>query len=115
MSNEKRKRIILVDDDPGVRDVITIILERVGYEVAVSTNGSCILEPVGPHPDAYLIDTQLQSVDGLNLCRHLKHATATQSIPVVMVSATCTYRNWRRKQAQMLPLRSLSISLRCKI
>lgn len=83
-----KKRVLIADDDEGIRDVLTMILERAGYEVELWPNGSFIHEQSERYPDIYLIDRQMPDSDGLDVCRQLKLNETTRSIPVIMISAT---------------------------
>jgi DNA-binding response OmpR family regulator len=82
-----RKKIMVIDDDPAIRDVLRIILEQAAYEVDTSEDGNEILKNNFSKPDLFLIDRLLSGTDGLELCRHLKHDESTKNIPVVMISA----------------------------
>jgi DNA-binding response OmpR family regulator len=84
----KKKRILIVEDDPGVQDVFKIILEKAGFEAIVYSDGSDIIENKFEHPDLILLDKQLSGIDGLDICRHLKGQETTKHIPVIMTSAT---------------------------
>jgi len=83
-----KKKILIVEDDTGVLDVLRIILERAGFQVSVLTRGESILQDDFEHPDLILLDKQLSGVDGLDICRHLKTRAATKHIPIIMTSAT---------------------------
>lgn len=83
-----KKRILIADDDESIRDVLTMILERAGYEVELKTDGSFIHEQTERYPDIYLIDRQMPDTDGLEVCKQLKRNETTRSIPVIMISAT---------------------------
>ena len=83
-----RKKILITDDDPGIRDVFRIILEKAGYEVQLYTSGLAIMEDRFEHPDIFLLDRQLPGIDGLQICRYLKSKETTRSIPVIIVSAS---------------------------
>jgi len=67
-----KKRILLTDDDAGIRDSIGMMLEYAGYEPLVYSNGNDLLEGNYPKPDLFLLDKQLAGVSGLDICRHLK-------------------------------------------
>jgi len=82
-----RKKIMVIDDDPAIRDVLRIILEQAAYEVDTSEDGNEILKSNFSKPDLFLIDRLLSGTDGLELCRHLKQDESTKNIPVVMISA----------------------------
>jgi len=83
-----KKRILFVDDDPGIRDIVAVILSRAGYELEVKEDGTDILKNKFILPDLFLIDKQLSGINGLDLCRHLKQRKATSHIPVIMISAS---------------------------
>lgn len=83
-----KKRILIADDDESIRDVLSMILERAGYEVELWPNGSFIHAEPDHYPDMYLIDRQMPDADGLELCKQLKGADSTRLIPVIIISAT---------------------------
>jgi DNA-binding response OmpR family regulator len=82
------KKIIIVDDDPGIQDSATLIFGKTDYEVTVCPNGNLILAGEFEVPDIFIIDKQLPGIDGLELCRYLKNQEKTKGIPVIMMSAT---------------------------
>jgi DNA-binding response OmpR family regulator len=81
------KRIIFIDDDPTIQDVVNLILED-EYEVEIFSDGQKILANDFTIPDLFLLDKQLPEFDGLDVCRHLKHQPSTRHVPVVILSAT---------------------------
>jgi CheY-like chemotaxis protein len=81
------KKILVVDDDESITEVIQMVLEGEGYEVAISLDGSCIPDFPGSLPDLILLDILLQSKDGRKLCQQLKSAPKTSHIPVIVLSA----------------------------
>lgn len=81
------KKILVVDDDESITEVIQIVLEGEGYEVEISLDGSCIPTFPGGQPDLILLDILLQSNDGRRLCEQLKSDPKTAPIPVVVLSA----------------------------
>ena len=82
------KRILIIDDDPGIQDVLKIIFERAGYTVFIEANADVILHDDYPLPDVFLLDRYLSGIDGLDICRHLKASPYSSHIPVIMISAT---------------------------
>jgi DNA-binding response OmpR family regulator len=82
------KKVLVVDDDPGMQDIFRLILEHAGYEIVMLSGADAILDGSAPLPDIYVLDKQLSGVDGLEVCRYLKEQAATKDIPVIMVSAT---------------------------
>jgi DNA-binding response OmpR family regulator len=83
-----KKKILVADDDPGIRDVFEMILLQAGYSVELITKGEDILENKYDSPDLFLIDKQLCGIDGLDLCRYLKEQSSTAHIPIIMISAS---------------------------
>src|SRR5437868_6957375 len=82
------KRIILVEDDPGIQDAILTMLHRKGYEVTSYSGGREIISGTAGIPDLYLLDNQLTGVNGIDLCRFLKERDATALLPVIIISAS---------------------------
>ena len=83
-----KRKILIADDDPGIRDIFKMIFEDAGYSVELKENGRDLLENNYKRPDIFLIDKQLSGIDGLNICRHLKSKKSTKDIPVIMISAS---------------------------
>ena len=81
-------RILIADDDEGIRDIFQILLEREGYILDLQASGNEILENRFILPDLFLIDKQLSGASGLDLCRYLKSQPHTQHIPLIMISAS---------------------------
>jgi DNA-binding response OmpR family regulator len=82
------KRIIIVDDDAGIRDVFTFIFNPKEYDVSIYSEGSAILDGKCKPADLYILDKQLADADGLDICRFLKAQKTTKDIPVIMFSAS---------------------------
>jgi DNA-binding response OmpR family regulator len=81
-------KVLIIDDDPGIRDILKIILERAGYEAMLESGGECVLHDDYQLPDIILLDRYLSGTDGLDICRHLKSSAYSANTPVVMISAT---------------------------
>ncbi|HCI79574.1 MAG TPA: response regulator [Ktedonobacter sp.] len=83
------KRILVVDDDESILEVVQIVLESEGYEVQTATNSSFLQQlasqPV--RPDLILLDVLLSGEDGREISQQLKADTQLQHIPVIMLSA----------------------------
>ncbi len=81
------KRIIVVDDDPGIQDILELILCRAGYEVTVLSGPDPLFNGSFEKPDLFILDKQLSGTDGLDVCRFLKKQESTSRIPVIIFSA----------------------------
>ena len=83
-----KKKIVIADDDEGIRDILKIVLEKAGYSLEIKEDAGEILKNNFTLPDIFLIDKLLSGVDGLDVCRHLKSNPTTSQIPIIMVSAS---------------------------
>ena len=79
--------ILLVEDEPAIRDAIALALREEGYEVLVAEDGHSALGMVNrfPNIDLIVLDVMLPCINGLDLCRLLRHEG--NGVPVLMVSA----------------------------
>lgn len=80
--------ILVVDDTPANLEVICEALSDAGYEIATAIDGERALKRVHTHPpDLILLDVQMPGMDGFETCKHLKSDPATQSIPIIFMTA----------------------------
>ena len=85
----KIKKILIIDDDAPIREVINFILSNEGYEVFELDSGRLVLETVcDVQPDVILLDIMLGGTDGRDICKSLKIDTITSGIPIIMISAS---------------------------
>ncbi len=85
---EIRIKVLVVDDEKNILDIIRFNLEVEGYEVITSHDGEEALRLVQElKPDLILCDIMMPELDGLEVCRRLKSDGRTNQIPVVMLSA----------------------------
>jgi DNA-binding response OmpR family regulator len=83
-----RKKVLVVDDDPGMREVLGGILEIEGVEVCFATDGKdAIPKTLAEKPDLILLDVNMPKLNGLTFCRAIRTGTETRNIPVIIVSA----------------------------
>ena len=79
------KKILLVDDDPGIIEVLRLYFEKEGYVVSTCSQGDMALAAVDSFkPDIILLDLMLPGMDGNDICRELRK---TSDIPVIMLTA----------------------------
>ena len=82
------KRILVVEDEPLILDLIAIILERAGHEVVRAPTAEEALSLAGCRPpDLVLMDIALPGIDGFAATRILKSSPATHGVPVVALTA----------------------------
>ncbi|MEV6677506.1 response regulator transcription factor [Streptomyces erythrochromogenes] len=82
-------RVLVVDDDPTVSEVVAGYLERAGFTVHRADDGPSALEAATRlRPDLVVLDLMLPGMDGLEVCRRLRaHGAGTPHLPVVMLTA----------------------------
>ncbi|MFC4907461.1 response regulator transcription factor [Actinomadura gamaensis] len=85
-SGAARGRILVVDDEPAVRESLTSSLEFEGYEVGTAADGVLALDAVeARRPDLVVLDVLMPRMDGLTACRRMRARGAT--MPVLMLTA----------------------------
>lgn len=85
MPSLDRQRVLVIDDDPNVSEVVAAYLAREGAIVEVRADGEAGLEAaLADPPDLVVLDLMLPKVDGLEVCRRLQ---ALAPVPVVMLTA----------------------------
>jgi CheY-like chemotaxis protein len=82
------KKIIFVDDDPSVQEIIKLIFLPAEYDLTVFSQGEPLMNNEFNVPDIFLLDKQLSGFDGLDICRFLKSQPSTSHVPVIIVTAT---------------------------
>ena len=84
----KKKRILAVDDEVDILEILKFHLSRDGYEVVTAKSGEDALQTADIfNPDLILLDLMLPGIDGLTTCRKLKSSEKTQHIPIIMLTA----------------------------
>jgi two-component system alkaline phosphatase synthesis response regulator PhoP len=87
----KKKRILLVDDEPDFVSVVRINLEREGYEVDTAYSGNEGLEKIKANPpDAVVLDVMMPEPDGYAVCAELKADERLAKIAVLMLTAVAS-------------------------
>jgi two-component system alkaline phosphatase synthesis response regulator PhoP len=80
--------VLVVEDEPDIRDLLAFHLEREGFQVRLARTGTDGLRQVqAVAPDLIILDLMLPELDGLEVCRRLRRDPATSSIPVIMLTA----------------------------
>jgi len=84
---KERKQILVVDDDPNVREMLRQSLEEEGYEVAEAFNGvEAISKAKAVKPNLIILDVMMPHIDGYDVAAVLKHDPQTAGIPIIVVS-----------------------------
>jgi two-component system, OmpR family, alkaline phosphatase synthesis response regulator PhoP len=83
-----KPRILAVDDEEDIRELVRYNLEKEGFEVSTAESGESALELIrSGRPDLVLLDLMLPGMDGFEVCRILKRNADTSAIPIVMLTA----------------------------
>ena len=82
------ERVLIVDDDPDIRKLVSYNLTQAGFRVATAATGVAALEAVqGQPPDLIILDIMLPDLDGLEVCKKLRRQEKTRRIPIIMLTA----------------------------
>lgn len=81
------KKILVVDDDESIVEVVQLVLESEGYYVQTNMDGDLLPLLKKEQPNLILLDMLLSGVDGRDICKQLKSDHETAHIPVIMLSA----------------------------
>ena len=83
----QRSRILVVDDDPSIVDLLEAFLQH-EYHVSVATHGEQAIDLCRRQlPDLVLLDVMMPGLDGYEVCRRLKSDPATRDVPIIFVTA----------------------------
>jgi DNA-binding response OmpR family regulator len=83
--------VLIVDDDEGIRDLVSFKLEMAGYRTVTAADGCTGLSLVSlTHPDLVVLDIAMPGMDGLSVCYRMHADPATAEIPVIMLSGCAT-------------------------
>lgn len=81
-------KILLIEDEQMIQELVTFNLTREGYEVIVAGNGKKGLEMVyTEHPDLILLDVMLPEIDGYEVCKAVRANNESTNLPIIMLSA----------------------------
>lgn len=82
------KKIVVVEDEEDILDIITYNLQREGYKVRGALDGAEGLDLIRREtPDLAMLDIMLPGLDGIEICRRMKADSAVRDVPIIMVSA----------------------------
>ena len=85
--------ILLVDDEPNLRELLRQMLELGGYDVVEAEDGLEALEKLEiVEPDIMILDVMMPKLDGVSLCKQLRADTVFARLPIIMVSGKTQYK-----------------------
>src|ERR1700682_3856578 len=81
-------RVVIVDDDKEVQEILTLALTRNGFEVAVASDGQQLQDVLAKNtPDLIILDVIMPGLDGYQIFDSLRKNVATQHVPVIIMTA----------------------------
>ncbi|WP_413174044.1 response regulator [Anabaena azotica] len=83
------KRVLIIDDEPGIRQIVLIALKAIaGWEVLLAASGKeGITMAMAELPDAILLDVMMPEMDGISTFQQMQTYSELQSIPVILLTA----------------------------
>ena len=83
-----KKTVLVVDDEPAIRDMLTMVLEAASFVVLEAENaGLAHAAIIDRRPDIVLLDWMMPGTTGLELLRRLKRDPLTKNVPIIMLTA----------------------------
>jgi DNA-binding response OmpR family regulator len=103
----KERKILVVDDEPYIVEMVEVNLLKAGYKVITAYDGEEALKKVEEEiPDLIICDVNMPKMDGFEVLKRLKSNMATRYIPVVMLTARTgdedVFKGWQLKAEQYL-------------
>jgi len=78
-------KVLIVEDDPNISELISLYLNKEGYETkAVYNGGEAVTEFLSYEPNVILLDIMLSDMDGYEICKEIRK---TSSVPIIMITA----------------------------
>ena len=88
MGANKSKKILIVDDDHTIVELLSRVLGREGYQICTAFDGEEALFQLGAeHPDMILLDLNLPKLPGEEVCKQVRANEKTKDLPVIMITA----------------------------
>ena len=82
------RKILIIEDESDVADLLTLNLRKAGFRISTAADGASGLQNArDDRPDLIILDLMLPKMSGLEVCRILKSDTATSQIPILMLTA----------------------------
>ncbi|GAC1506561.1 MAG: hypothetical protein NVS1B3_06250 [Candidatus Dormibacteraceae bacterium] len=101
--DESKKRILVVDDNPSIRDLLRLIFEGSGFEVSEAPHGwSALAQMETTLPDLVVTDMMMPVMDGEQLVRRLRSNRRTAYVPILVLSANPNAREIASKADAVL-------------
>ncbi len=93
---EARKKILVIDDEADIRDIVRMYLGESGYDVIEASNGQeGILRAQNDRPDLIVLDIMMPGINGFEVAKHLKDDPNTSNIPILILSVLAQDSQYR--------------------
>ncbi|MFC1754890.1 response regulator [Thermoproteota archaeon] len=94
-----KKKILVVDDEDRLVEMVKIRLEVAGYQVITASDGKQGLQKAkSDKPDLILLDIMMPEIDGFEVSKQLKEAESTKKIPIIMLTALAAGHDVHREE-----------------
>jgi DNA-binding response OmpR family regulator len=88
MSTSIPKKVLIVEDEPDILNLVKLYLEKDGYRTVTAATGTAALQLIKTdRPDLVILDLMLPELDGLEVCKRIRATPETALIPVLMLTA----------------------------
>jgi DNA-binding response OmpR family regulator len=88
MGASNAKKILVVEDEKDILNLVKLYLEKEGYRVLTAVTGLEALRQVkAEHVDLVILDLMLAEMDGLEVCKRIRASTETSTLPIIMLTA----------------------------
>ncbi len=92
-----KRKVLIIDDEPDIREIVRIYLSDEGYDVIEADNGhDGILKAQELKPDLIVIDIMMPGINGFEVAKHLKDDPNTQDIPIIILSVLAHDSQYRQ-------------------
>jgi len=81
------EKILVVEDEKNIRELIKFNLENAGFEVLTANDGQEALEQLSDEIDLVVLDLMLPQIDGMEVCRRMRGSEELRQIPIIMLTA----------------------------
>jgi two-component system alkaline phosphatase synthesis response regulator PhoP len=82
-----KEKILVVDDEHDILELLRYNFTRNGYEVIIAANGKTALERLTLNPDLIILDVMMPQMDGYEVCYNIKQSEQHKSIPIIFLTA----------------------------
>ena len=105
-------KVLVVDDDPDLVAICSLVLESEGYAVDAALNGLAAVDKVSKEgADVMLLDVMMPVLDGLSVCKMVKRDPRTAEVPVIIMSASEVLRERGRGCADAVLIKPFDIDI----